>query len=109
MYLANERTLIHWFNTATTLAGLGSALLALDKPDDHSLAPVALFTLFIAALVVIFAPLCFWGRGDNIRNRRNTRWDDPHGPFVVGIGIFIAFTLQFVFVLKATSSVDSDE
>ena len=75
-------------------------MLALDKPGEHALAPVALFTLLMAALVVVFALLCFWGRGDNIRNRRNTRWDDPHGPFVVGIGITLAFVLQLYFVLQ---------
>lgn len=106
VFLANERTLIHWFNVATTLAGLGSTLLALDsKRNSEVLTPVALLTLFVAAMVVCFGLNVFHARAKKIGERSATRWDDPHGPFVVGIGIAVAFIAAF-FVMVTNFGAD---
>mmetsp|Transcript_29232 Transcript_29232/g.94304 ORF Transcript_29232/g.94304 Transcript_29232/m.94304 type:complete len:754 (-) Transcript_29232:525-2786(-) len=99
LFLAAERTFIHWLHAAVVLASIGSAIFAKATKHRHTRASVYAAALCLAACaLVLYAMTVLRWRQLRIQKRLPTEWGDPIGPLVLG-GLTIAL-LASVWVVE---------
>jgi uncharacterized membrane protein YidH (DUF202 family) len=98
VFFANERTFMHWLSMAVTLASIAVAILAFSGKNG----PGQYYGLALLPVSLIFAGYAlhvFLWRGEKIRTREPTRWDDPLGPVLLASTLAIALTVNFIIKL----------
>ncbi|RKP12428.1 hypothetical protein BJ684DRAFT_21031 [Piptocephalis cylindrospora] len=80
VYLANERTLLHWLNFSVIIASL--ALTLLNFGDRVSRVAAVGFTI-VAAALAFRGLLVFLWRSERIRQKDELDYSDRWGPFML--------------------------
>ncbi|OLL25087.1 Vacuolar transporter chaperone 1 [Neolecta irregularis DAH-3] len=98
VYLANERTVLEYMQTAIYIGAVGTSLM--NFGDKTSLLASAAFTL-TAIVVSIYSTARFLVRAIYIRRRRDTGYIDRFGPTMLCLLILISLTLNFWLRLRS--------
>ncbi|KAJ2771170.1 GTPase regulator Nrf1 [Coemansia nantahalensis] len=93
-YFANERTFISWLQLATTMGGLGLALLNFGGSGIRVRISAFVFETGALALIV-YAYAMFWSRANRLRRGARGSWDDRFVPAVVVIFFIFATAINF--------------
>ncbi|KAJ1726705.1 GTPase regulator Nrf1 [Coemansia biformis] len=93
-YFANERTFISWLQLATTMGGLGLALLNFGGSGIRVRISAFVFETGALALIV-YAYITFWRRASRLRRGERGTWDDRIVPVVVVIFFIFATAINF--------------
>lgn len=108
LFLAAERTLIHWLHAAVVLTSLGAAGFAAASHQHHGARPRRSRATFYAGLLSLAACALaahalrtFSWRLDRISRRAATEWADHFGPLVLA-GL-TSFTLSAVWIVELAS------
>ncbi len=97
VFLANERTFLHWLHHGVILATIASGILAFSATNDENWGVwYALILLPISLGFCMYALHVFLWRADRIKTRIPGRWDDPFGPLVLGGTIALVLFINFV-------------
>jgi uncharacterized membrane protein YidH (DUF202 family) len=78
VFLANERTFLHWLHYAIVLAVVAIAMLNFGNRTARALS--AAFVV-VAAAIMVRSLLVFRWRSERIRQRDQTEYADNSGPF----------------------------
>lgn len=85
IFLANERTFLHWLHAGVTLYTIAAGILAFASESNSVAAHwYAMALLPIALGFCLYALHVFLWRAEKIRTRVPGRWDDPRGPILLG-------------------------
>jgi VTC domain/Domain of unknown function (DUF202) len=108
VFLANERTFLHWLHHGVILSTIASGVLAFSSKSGSIAGEwYALMLLPISLGFCVYALHTFLWRTDRIKSRIPGRWDDPFGPMFLG-GILVAIlATNFVSKLVEIAKYDS--
>lgn len=96
VFLANERTYLHWLHHGVILSSIASGVLAFSEQSGNTWGEwYALALLPIALGFCLYALHIFLWRTDQIRSRIPARWDDPLGPMVLGGLVALVLIVNF--------------
>ena len=108
VFLANERTFLHWLHHGVILSSIASGVLAFSAQSGSIVGEwYALLLLPISLGFCVYALHTFLWRTDHIKSRIPGRWDDPFGPMVLGSALIVILTTNFVMKLVAIAKYDS--
>jgi len=93
IYLANERTFIHWLHMSVTMASAGIALMAFGTPG-HVSEYYGLVFMPVSFFFCLFAMRTYLWRLSIINNRIVDRWDDPKVALFLAGSLAIALTFN---------------
>lgn len=112
LFLAAERTFIHWLHAATVLTSLSAVCLAASSPEHKKdrygtrrprrrnilrIEIYATIIAFVACFMTAYALRTLSWRLDRIARRSPTEWGDPLGPLVIGgLAIFVLLLVWLV-------------
>ena len=97
IFLANERTYLHWLHHGVILASVAAGILAFSNETGEAWAHwYAMALLPLALGFCIYALNVFLWRADRIKTRIPGRWDDPRGPMILGGLLALILTINFV-------------
>eukprot|EP00804_Cyclotella_cryptica_P028919 CCRYP_008471-RA/>CCRYP_008471-RA protein AED:0.27 eAED:0.27 QI:0/0.66/0.5/1/0.66/0.5/4/208/694 len=99
IFLANERTFLHWLHAGVTLYTIAAGILAFAS-ESHSVGAhwYAMALLPISLGFCLYALHLFLWRAEKIKTRVPGRWDDSRGPLM--LGSILAGVLFINFVMK---------
>merc|ERR1712071_82399 len=83
VFLANERTFLHWLDVGATLVSISSAILAFSSEESQYAHWYAMSLMFISLGFCIHALQVLIHRTARLKSRVSGRWDDPRGPIIV--------------------------
>lgn len=96
VFLANERTYLHWLHYGVILSSIASGILAFSDDTGETWGEwYALALLPISLGFCLYALHIFLWRADQIKSRIPARWDDPIGPLVLGSTVAFVLTVNF--------------
>jgi uncharacterized membrane protein YidH (DUF202 family) len=96
VFLANERTYLHWLHHGVILSSIASGVLAFSEQSGNTWGEwYALALLPISLGFCLYALHIFLWRTDQIRSRIPARWDDPMGPMVLGGLVALVLVVNF--------------
>jgi uncharacterized membrane protein YidH (DUF202 family) len=108
VFLANERTFLHWLHQAVILATIASGILSFSHSAGETWGEwYALALLPIALGYCIYALHVFYWRADRIKTRIPGRWDDTTGPLLLGGSVASILTINFFIKLYMIAKYDS--
>ena len=100
VFLANERTFLHWLHHGVILSTIASGILSFSAESGETWGEwYALALLPISLGFCVYAVHVFLWRADRIKTRIPGRWDDPVGPLVLGGSVAVVLTLNFLIKL----------
>jgi uncharacterized membrane protein YidH (DUF202 family) len=109
VFLANERTYLHWLHYGVILSSIASAILAFSDQSGETWGEwYALALLPISLGFCLYALHIFLWRADQIKSRIPARWDDPIGPLVLGSTVALVLTVNFFTKLYEIAQNDRD-
>ena len=110
VFLANERTYLHWLHYGVILSSIASGILAFsDKKGETWGEWYALALLPISLGFCLYALHTFLWRTDQIKSRIPARWDDPIGPLVLGSTVALVLTINFFTKLYEIAKYDAEK
>ena len=96
VFLANERTFLHWLHFGVILSSIAAGVLAFSEKSGETWGEwYALALLPISLGFCLYALHLFLWRTDLIKERIPARWDDPIGPMVLGGIVAIVLIVNF--------------
>lgn len=102
VFLANERTYLHWLHHGVILSSVASSILAFSEHSGETWGQIyALMLLPIALGFCIYALNTFLWRADRIRSRIPATWADAVGPLCLGAILAVVMTINFIIKLIA--------
>ncbi|ORY03172.1 vacuolar transporter chaperone 1 [Basidiobolus meristosporus CBS 931.73] len=93
-YFANERTFLSWMQLCTLLGGVALSLLNFGGIGSQVSAVVLTVITFC---IIFYAFYLYRWRAGKIYRKEHGTFDEPNGPVVLAITLFITFLLNFVF------------
>lgn len=100
VFLANERTFLHWLHHGVILATIASGVLAFSESSGSRVGEwYALALLPISLGFCIYALHTYLWRSDRIKTRVPGRWDDPFGPMMLGAALVVVLMSNFIMKL----------
>ena len=97
VFLANERTYLHWLHHGVILSSIAASILAFSEKSGETWGEwYALALLPIALGFCLYALNIFLWRTDQIKARIPARWDDPIGPMILGSTIVLILFINFI-------------
>eukprot|EP00525_Craspedostauros_australis_P009540 CAMPEP_0198133964 /NCGR_PEP_ID=MMETSP1442-20131203/59837_1 /TAXON_ID= /ORGANISM="Craspedostauros australis, Strain CCMP3328" /LENGTH=209 /DNA_ID=CAMNT_0043795099 /DNA_START=11 /DNA_END=640 /DNA_ORIENTATION=+ len=110
VFLANERTFLHWLHHGVILSTIAAGVLAFSETSGATWGEwYALALLPISLAFCVYALHVFLWRADLIRSRIPTRWDDPFGPIVLGSAVALILCVNFVTKIVEVASSSREE
>jgi len=110
VFLANERTYLHWLHHGVILSTIASGILAFSVETGSVWGEwYALLLLPLSLGFCIYALHTFLWRADRIKTRIPGRWDDPFGPMFLGSCLVVVLSANFVMKLIAIAQYDAGE
>lgn len=107
VFLANERTYLHWLHHGVILSTIASGILSFSAETGESWGQwYALALLPISLGFCIYALNTFLWRADRIKTRIPGRWDDATGPMVLGSLLVIVLGINFMAKLYVIAKAD---
>ena len=94
VFFANERTYLHWLNMTVTLTSLATILLSFAR-EITTTELYGLILLIISALFACYALHILLWRAKLIKQRENSRWDNPWGPILLSATLTMALSSLF--------------
>jgi uncharacterized membrane protein YidH (DUF202 family) len=108
VFLANERTFLHWLHHGVILSTIAAGVLAFSSKTGSVAGEwYALMLLPISLGFCVYALHTFLWRIDLIRSRIPARWDDPFGPMFLGGTLVVILTTNFVSKLITIAKYDA--
>merc|ERR1711862_261830 len=103
LFLANERTYLHWLHAGVILSTIAASILAFSSDDEEGeISPLGKYTHWYAmALLPLSLAFCLYAlnvflwRADRIKSRIPGRWDDPKGPLFLGGCLVFVLCINF--------------
>jgi uncharacterized membrane protein YidH (DUF202 family) len=96
VFLANERTFLHWLHHGVILSTIASGILAFSTDSGEQWGEIyALVLLVISLGFCVYALHLFLWRTAQIRSRIPGRWDDPLGPMCLGAVLALVLAMNF--------------
>ncbi|CAB9510894.1 Vacuolar transporter chaperone 4 [Seminavis robusta] len=96
VFLANERTYLHWLHHGVILSTIASGILAFSEDSGETWGEVyALILLVVSLGFCVYALHVYLWRTAQIRSRIPGRWDDPIGPMALGAILAVILTVNF--------------
>lgn len=96
IFLANERTYLHWLHHGVILSTIASGILAFsDEAGERWGEVYALILLVVSLGFCVYALHVFLWRTAQIRSRIPARWDDPWGPMMLGAILALILACNF--------------
>lgn len=107
VFLANERTFLHWLHHGVILSSIAGGILSFSKHSGTSWAEwYALALMPISLGFCVYALHTFLWRADRIKTRIPGRWDDPTGPLLLGGAVATILAINFFVKLYAIAEYD---
>jgi uncharacterized membrane protein YidH (DUF202 family) len=96
LFLANERTYLHWLHHGVILSTVASGILAFSDESGEKWGEMyALILLVVSLGFCVYALHVFLWRTAQIRSRIPGRWDDPLGPMLLGAMLTVILACNF--------------
>ena len=96
IFLANERTFLHWLHHGVILSTIASGILAFsDEAGERWGEMYALILLVVSLGFCVYALHVYMWRTAQIRSRIPGRWDDPWGPMMLGSLLALILACNF--------------
>ena len=109
IFLANERTYLHWLHYAVILSSVASGILAFSEKNGETWGEwYALALLPVSLGFCVYALHVFLWRVDQIKSRIPARWDDPIGPIMLGSTVALVLTVNFFTKLYEIAKHDAE-
>ena len=93
LFFANERTFIKWMQMGVVLSSISIGIIAFSDEDSNA-QYVAVGLLPLSLFIIGYGVRQFYWRSDKIKDRDNSRWDDPLGPVTMTVFLILALVAQ---------------
>merc|ERR1719231_1353091 len=84
-----------WLHMGVVLSSISSGILAVGDKHNDDIKYLALSFLPMSILIIIYALITFHWRSHLIKTRDTHRWDDPYGPVILTILLFLLLLMNF--------------
>lgn len=103
VFFANERTYLHWLNTAVTIGSIGSALLGFSgmaaasttHGSFNAVRVVGLLMIALSIVVCAHSMYQFNRRGKLLRKRAGDGYEDAMAPVVLSLVLALALAAVY--------------
>jgi hypothetical protein len=110
VFMANERTFLHWVHHAVILSTIASGILAFSEKKGETWGEwYALALLPVSLGFCLYAMNTFLWRSDQIKARIPARWDDPFGPMILGSIVVLILSINFFSKLYEIAKYEAGE